>query len=472
MVASTILSAADEARATTAADTEKQVHPRASAKHAIRVRLALGLILLDMLAITAATGFVGWLRLGEVTSNRLTTLLILILPLYFVLAVQREAYRPTAMISATRSTRRACFAMLAASIIAIGLGFVFKASEDLSRVVVVAGTLASCVALVLSRALYARFALARLGGSPDSEIVLIDGIQPPDACTALRIDVEQIGLAPDINDPMMLSRIGGMICHADRVIVACPLERRAVWSLALKGAGVNVEVLAPELDAIGAIGATHYHGTSTALVAVGPLNTVDRCLKRMFDLSIVLLALPMLAPVMILVAIAIKLDSPGPVLFAQSRVGQGNRLFRMLKFRSMHVGKLDHNANKLTTRDDPRVTRVGRFIRKTSLDELPQILNVLLGDMSIVGPRPHATGALAGDSLYWEVSSHYWNRHAVKPGLTGLAQVRGFRGNTETDRDLINRLQADLAYLDSWTIWRDLVLVLQTFRVLVHRNAF
>lgn len=147
-------------------------------------------------------------------------------------------------------------------------------------------------------------------------------------------------------------------------------------------------------------------------------------------------------------------------------------MFRMFKFRSMRTDLLDHSASKLTTRNDSRVTRVGKFIRKTSLDELPQLLNVLRGDMSIVGPRPHATGALAGDALYWEVTSHYWSRHAVKPGLTGLAQVRGFRGNTETDTDLLNRVQADLAYLESWSIWRDITLVMQTFRVLVHRNAF
>jgi lipopolysaccharide/colanic/teichoic acid biosynthesis glycosyltransferase len=226
------------------------------------------------------------------------------------------------------------------------------------------------------------------------------------------------------------------------------------------------------LDAIGAISTTRYHGVATTLIATGPLNAVDRSLKRLFDLSVAIPALALLTPVLLVIAVVIKLDSPGPVLFVQPRIGKGNRMFRMFKFRSMRSDLLDHKATKLTTRNDARVTRVGKFIRKTSIDELPQLLNVLRGDMSIVGPRPHATGALAGEILYWEVTSQYWSRHAVKPGLTGLAQVRGFRGNTETRDDLINRVQADLAYLESWSIWRDLMLVLQTFRVITHRNAF
>jgi len=231
-------------------------------------------------------------------------------------------------------------------------------------------------------------------------------------------------------------------------------------------------VLTPELDAIGAISTTRYHGIATTLIATGPLNAVDRTIKRLFDLAIAVPALILLTPLLVTIAILIKLDSPGAVLFVQPRIGKGNRIFRMFKFRSMRTDLLDHKASKLTTRNDARVTRIGKFIRKTSLDELPQLLNVIRGDMSIVGPRPHATGALAGETLYWEVTSHYWSRHAVKPGLTGLAQVRGFRGNTETTDDLINRVQADLAYLESWSIWRDLMLVFQTFRVLTHHNAF
>ena len=125
-----------------------------------------------------------------------------------------------------------------------------------------------------------------------------------------------------------------------------------------------------------------------------------------------------------------------------------------------------------TGRHDDRVTRVGRFIRAHSLDELPQLFNVLRGEMSIVGPRPHALGSRAEDKLFWDIDTSYWHRHAVKPGLTGLAQVRGYRGATETVSDLSNRLQADLEYLSGWSLWRDIAIIFATFRVLIHRNAY
>lgn len=118
------------------------------------------------------------------------------------------------------------------------------------------------------------------------------------------------------------------------------------------------------------------------------------------------------------------------------------------------------------------MTRVGRFLRRTSIDELPQLLNVLKGDMSIVGPRPHALGSQAGDKLFWQVDHRYWQRHSLKPGITGLAQVRGFRGATETETDLSSRLQADLEYLDGWSILRDIQIIFATFGVLAHDRAY
>ncbi|HZH06134.1 MAG TPA: sugar transferase [Lautropia sp.] len=166
------------------------------------------------------------------------------------------------------------------------------------------------------------------------------------------------------------------------------------------------------------------------------------------------------------------MDSPGPVFFRQQRMGRGNRLFSILKFRSMRSDLCDANGTRSTGRDDDRVTRVGRLIRSTSIDELPQLLNVLKGDMSLVGPRPHALGSLAGTQLFWEVDQRYWHRHACKPGITGLAQVRGFRGATNESVDLANRLHADLEYLNGWSIWRDVSILVRTFRVLVHQNAF
>nr|WP_197283129.1 sugar transferase [Novosphingobium sp. ST904] len=139
----------------------------------------------------------------------------------------------------------------------------------------------------------------------------------------------------------------------------------------------------------------------------------------------------------------------------------------------MKVETQDLHGSQLTRgRDDDRITRVGRFIRATSIDELPQLIDVLLGHMSIVGPRPHALGAKAGDQLYWEVDAAYWHRHAVKPGLTGLAQVRGFRGTTFVDTDLRNRLESDLEYVRNWSLSGDIRIVCRTVMALSGKSAF
>jgi len=185
-----------------------------------------------------------------------------------------------------------------------------------------------------------------------------------------------------------------------------------------------------------------------------------------------LAAILLLSPVLIAAAIAVRLSSPGPLLFRQARLGKDARPFQILKFRSMRAELSDHDASQLTQKDDPRVTRVGAFIRKTSIDELPQLFNVLKGDMSIVGPRPHAAGAKAANSLYWEVDSRYWARHCIKPGITGLAQIRGHRGTTDAHEDLLLRLQSDLEYVTDWSVARDLRIMLATVAVLMHARAY
>ena len=204
----------------------------------------------------------------------------------------------------------------------------------------------------------------------------------------------------------------------------------------------------------------------------GSLGWNEQFVKRVFDLVFVAITLPVLSPLLLLVAIAIKLDSSGPVFFKQPRIGLGNRPFMIYKFRSMRSETSDVRGDRSASRSDDRVTRVGRFIRRTSIDELPQLFNVLRGSMSVVGPRPHAEGSRAEDLLFWDIDTRYWHRHSVKPGLTGLAQVRGYRGATELKSDLSNRLRSDLEYAAHWSLMKDLKIVIQTFAVLFHRNAF
>ena len=208
------------------------------------------------------------------------------------------------------------------------------------------------------------------------------------------------------------------------------------------------------------------------MVARKALDFGERALKRAFDLTISVPLLALVGPFLLLLMLAIKLDSPGPAIFAQPRVGRNNRHYQCYKLRTMYYDMGDLHGNRSTARDDDRLTRIGKILRRTSLDEFPQLWNVIRGDMSLVGPRPHALGSTAEGALFWEVVPDYWTRHAMRPGMTGLAQVRGLRGATTTRSDIEKRVAADLEYINSWSIWYDLKILLQTIRVVFHSNAF
>jgi Undecaprenyl-phosphate glucose phosphotransferase len=194
-----------------------------------------------------------------------------------------------------------------------------------------------------------------------------------------------------------------------------------------------------------------------------PITDWDVVMKWLFDKIVGTLALILLSPILLITAIAIKLDSRGPALFKQKRYGFNNELIEVYKFRSMYVDQCDATASKLTTKGDPRVTRVGRFIRKTSIDELPQLFNVVFnGNLSLVGPRPHAIHAKAADRVYDEAVDGYFARHRVKPGITGWAQINGWRGETDTQEKIQRRVEHDLYYIENWSILFDLYTLLRT----------
>ncbi|MCJ8322256.1 MAG: undecaprenyl-phosphate glucose phosphotransferase [Rhizobiales bacterium] len=204
-----------------------------------------------------------------------------------------------------------------------------------------------------------------------------------------------------------------------------------------------------------------------------PLSDWDVIAKNIEDRIIAFFAIIMFSPIMAAVAIAVKLDSPGPVLFKQKRYGFNNELIEVYKFRSMRNDVEDKNASKLVTKGDPRVTKVGRFIRKTSMDELPQLFNVLTGQLSLVGPRPHAVQAKADNRLYGEVVDSYFARHKVKPGITGWAQINGWRGETDTENKIHQRVEHDLYYIEKWSVFFDLyILVMTPFALFSTKNAY
>ena len=205
-----------------------------------------------------------------------------------------------------------------------------------------------------------------------------------------------------------------------------------------------------------------------------PIADWDVVTKMIFDRVVGALALLLLSPVLLATAIAVKLDSRGPVLFRQKRFGFNNELIEVFKFRSMYADQSDQTAARLVTKGDPRVTRVGRFIRKTSLDELPQLFNVVFkGNLSLVGPRPHAIHAKAADRQYENVVDGYFARHRVRPGITGWAQVNGWRGETDTPDKIQRRVEHDLAYIENWSILFDIyVLLITPFALAKSDNAY
>jgi len=445
--------------------------PRSADFRRLRLNLYALMFLVDGFVMAGAFLLADFLRFGRLEGYGFTTFVVMF-PTYVAVGFNGDNWSIDSLRSPRHSVASAIRALLLSITVATVLFFSLKVGADFSRLVFGMG---SCIALVAMAV--TRFALGRVigdlcGWTFRREVLLLDGMQATPDSAAIVVDAAQEGLRPAFDDPGLLDRLGRILDRSERAIVACSSDRRAAWARVLAGANIDVEILTPELASLGALGLRRYGTTPTLLVGCGPLPLRSRATKRLLDLAVSASALLILAPVMLLVAIAIRLESRGPALFAQMRMGRGNRLFKMYKFRTMRCDAADSEGDLSVSRDDERVTRVGRFLRRTSLDELPQLINVLKGEMSIVGPRPHALGTRAGDRLLWTLDERYWDRHAIKPGLTGLAQVRGLRGETASASDLTDRLQADLEYIDGWHIGRDVAIMVRTLGVLAHPNAF
>ncbi|MCP8882484.1 undecaprenyl-phosphate glucose phosphotransferase [Devosia sp. XJ19-1] len=375
--------------------------------------------------------------------------------------------------------------------------FFFKAGDLVSRVWLLSWFLSGAVVLVAFRlslsSLVSRWtAQGRLkrrtvivGGGADAAL-LIEQIR-----AGSEKDINLLGLFDDRDgerSPDMVSgchklgRVSELIEFArrtpvDLVIVSMPLsaEKRVLDMLTqLWVLPVDIRLSAHMSKLRFTEKAYSYVGDLPVLdMADRPISDWNLIFKWAFDKIVAVTALILLSPVMLATAIAIKLESRGPVFFVQNRHGFNNEQIRIYKFRSMRTDMLDHDAGKLVTRGDPRVTRVGKFIRKTSIDELPQLFNVLKGELSVVGPRPHAMQAKAANQLYYEAVEGYFARHRVRPGMTGWAQINGWRGETDTIDKIMQRVNHDLYYIEHWSILLDLYIVLMTpIRLLNTENAY
>jgi Undecaprenyl-phosphate glucose phosphotransferase len=266
---------------------------------------------------------------------------------------------------------------------------------------------------------------------------------------------------------------GIRVLRADDIIVLAtnnvmPIIFEFTRSLGELPVGVHI-VPVEELHSLASLQIAKFDSLQTIQVCRPPLSMFDLCIKRTFDIVAATIGLIVLSPLFLIISIAIRLDSPGPVFFRNTRHGFNNEPIRVLKFRSMTTVE-DGESFTQATRNDPRVTRIGQIIRQTNIDELPQLINVLRGEMSLVGPRPHAT---AHNALFNDVITPLSRRHNVKPGITGWAQVNGYRGATDVLEKMQRRIEYDLYYIDNWSFLFDLKIIMMTlFSKRAYLNAY
>ena len=437
-----------------------------------RLELYALMALLDFAALASAFLLANLLYFGNAFIDHGIAIAATTIPIYFGFSFMNTSYGGRTLERVERSILLAIQALLLAGAAVTLFVFFLKVGSEFSRAVFGIGLVLSMVLLGVFRFVFSIYIRRRLEGSAVTTVVIVDGGSHDPKPGEIVLMVDQLDFDPATSDPHSYNRFAKAVGHADRLIVRTEPSRYDPWAQVLKGIGTSGEIVSHADDPFGIIGVDRYQGRPTMVVAAGPLHLRDRIFKRIFDLVVAVSAFAILSPVLLVTAIAIRLESPGPVFFKQRRVGKNNKIFEIYKFRSMFDDRSDPDAATLTKRDDDRITKVGKFIRRTSIDELPQLLNVFRGDMSIVGPRPHALSAKAANRLYWDVDPRYRHRHSVKPGLTGLAQVRGYRGPTDQTEDLTNRLRSDLEYVQNWSLFGDVVLVIRTAWAMAGRNAF
>lgn len=450
---------------------ERQLAPLKKIKLKRR-SFACALLLSDFLAFYLALWMSDLTRGQMLRMQEIGSILALGFPLYCLLALQTGAHDPSLAPRAGGSAYRATMAFAVTAAIFFVALFFAKIGPAFSRLFV-GRTLVACFIFgAAGRYGIALFAKAHLKPAVFANLCIYDNVPFTEQSGPGAISASDAGLGPDLADPEKVTRLGNLARGMDRVIVHCPPGRREAWARSLKCIDIRSEIVIPELEELMPLGIAHRSGGFSLVLANGPLLLHQRLSKRMFDLAVTIAAIPLALPLILLIAGVVKLDSRGPAFFVQPRIGLGNRQFRIWKFRTMHSDQCDEGGCQSTSRGDRRVTRVGRILRRTSLDELPQLFNVLAGDMSIVGPRPHATGSRAEDRLFWDIDQRYWHRHSIKPGITGLAQIHGLRGTAHKRGDLEKRLNLDLEYATNWSLLTDIKIILLTVRAMTHPNAY
>ena len=474
--------------------------PVVPAKQGLPLDVAIWMVRIVEFLVVLISGALAtswWIGDGSAPAANYNRVVFVAAIAFAVLAETVGSYDIDAQFSLRQAWQRVISAWISATLFIVTLGFLLKASEQVSREWAVGWFLTGGAMLLTTRVgmtIWIR-RLKRQGtfnqrvaifGAGPQGARLANYIQTHDKLTITIVgffDDRRDGRVPlaTSNVPVLgnLQSLMAMIRDGaiDQVIVALPWSadvrlQQVVSKLALTPVRIR---LAPDLAS--------FVFARRPVVLLGdmpvmtlferPISGADAVAKAIEDRVLATLILLLIWPLLLIVALAIRLDSPGPIFFRQPREGFNNKQFRVFKFRSMYHNHAQIDQIEQASRKDPRVTRVGALLRRTSLDELPQLFNVLIGDMSLVGPRPHAPSTRAGGRLFSDVVVSYAARHKVKPGITGWAQVCGWRGETDTEDKLVKRFEFDLYYIENWSILFDFYILLRTVAVvIVPRNAF
>ncbi|SIT39391.1 Undecaprenyl-phosphate galactosephosphotransferase [Paraburkholderia ribeironis] len=380
------------------------------------------------------------------------------------------------------------------------ISFSLHRSDSLSRLWLVYWALATIVLLIVTKMIvyailrglrregFNQRAVAIVGGVPYGRFLIEQMRSRPEAGFSPVVLFDEDGTITPYEDPQAGDAIEGVPVERDyqRMIqlvrqrairelwLALPISKEKAihrFVMDLRNDFVNIRFI-PDVGSLTLFNQPMVEllGVPAINLAASPITDLRVLPKRVFDRLFALAALTALAPVMLVIAAMVKLSSPGPVFFRQKRKGIDGNQFEIYKFRSMKMHQ--EEAGKITqaTRRDPRITAVGAFLRRTSLDELPQFINVLRGEMSVVGPRPHA---LEHDDIYKDLVKGYMHRYRIKPGITGWAQINGYRGETDRIEKMMGRVKLDLYYMQHWTFWLDIkIVVLTLWKGFVGSNAY
>jgi Undecaprenyl-phosphate glucose phosphotransferase len=475
-------------RSVRADDAPRQGHWSASYASIGPIVCAVDVLLIILLSCATGTAYNHFILATDANIVRYAATGSIIASMFAVAFHQRGLYDPTALVNWTLQARNIVILLVLTFLVFAGAAFILKIGKEFSRGAVLSFATSGMVALLVHHAIWrvAVEAALKKGSLRGRKCILLTTNEG--ASNSLNIREATRNLA---NNGFQIERIVSLgtgeqarklveqeIALArgsdiEEIFFATDLRHWQETHSLVEHLGVlplPLTLLPDECTApLFRQPSRHFGATIGVEYRRSPLNVTERFWKRLLDLICAICGVVLLMPMFFIIAIAIKIDSPGPVLFIQTRHGFNSKRFKIFKFRTMSVME-DGVFVKQAMRDDARVTRLGKWLRKTSIDELPQLFNVLFGNMSIVGPRPHAA---SHDSYYDDLISHYAFRHHMKPGITGWAQINGCRGETPTVEAMKDRVDLDVWYIDNWSIQLDIQIICRTASELIRgRNAY